>query len=45
MASTADSRWVGVYSSRAEIRSIASGGALRKTWNSSVTSRSCEKDH
>lgn len=31
MASTADSRCVGVYSRRAEMRSIASGGALRKT--------------
>lgn len=32
MASMADSRWVGVYSKSAEMRSMASGGALRKTW-------------
>jgi hypothetical protein len=32
MASMADNRWVGVYSRRAEMRSMASGGALRKTW-------------
>ena len=31
IASIADSRCVGVYSSRAEIRSMASCGALRKT--------------
>ena len=31
IASIAERRWVGVYSSRAEIRSMASADALRKT--------------
>lgn len=31
MASMADKRWVGVYSSKREIKSIALGSALRKT--------------
>lgn len=32
MASMAERRWVGVYSRRAAIRSMASGDALRNTW-------------
>ena len=32
MASTADNRSVGVYSSNLEMRSIALGSALRNTW-------------
>ena len=32
MASIADNRWVGVYSSSLEIKSIALGSALRNTW-------------
>lgn len=37
MASMADNRCVGVYSKSAEMRSMASGGALRKTWSWSAS--------
>jgi len=37
MASMADRRWVGVYSSSLEINSMALGSAFRKTWARGVS--------